>query len=91
MKFYSLAVLFLVSEASAIKIEKTFLIGDQKVDFDDEDAFKEEKFENMESLAQADITAMQGFDNMLGQASRNSEMGELNIEMGKAQIEQLKV
>ena len=50
MKFYSLAVLYLVSESSAIRLNKEFLIGDQKVEFDEEEAFKEDVVVTTESL-----------------------------------------
>ena len=65
MKFYSLAVLFLVTEGSAIQLNKEFLIGDQKVEFDEEEAFKEDVVVSTESLIQADIKQMEGFDTML--------------------------
>ena len=84
------SLIIFLGVASAISIERPFKIGDEVVEFDEEEAFVEEKpAPGFDELAAADADALKDFDKMLASADRNADKGELNIEMAKAQVSQL--
>ena len=82
------SMLLLIGGSAAIN--RSFKIGDEVVDFDEEAAFVEEKAQlGLDDLMTQDDKSFEGFEKMLNSASKNSDKGELNIEMAKAQLTEL--
>ena len=66
-----------------------FQIGEDSVDFDEEEEFKEETKVSLEDLNGYDSQMLGQFDITLASAMRNAEKGDLNQEMAKAQTQEL--
>ena len=92
MKFRSLlassALLLLLNSqlesASAIRVQKKIKLGDEWVDFDDDDEDeKKARIEqiSLDELNKADSEMLKDFEQILSSAQRNAEKGDLNKEM----------
>ena len=91
MKTSLLVVMALVMGSQAIRQQRPFKLGETVIDFDEQNdpepaPVKQEVKANFRDLVKKDRELLKDFDHTLASAKSNSEKGELNIEMGKAQI-----
>ena len=80
-------ILLLVLGTQALSLKKSYKIGEDFIDFDEDAEYKEPIAVNLDELVNADNEMLADFDQILASANRNANRGDLNQEMAKGQAQ----
>ena len=93
MKYLVLAALFCISTTEAVNLtlNKKIKVLNEYIDFEDDEPSGEKAEVQLtyDQLAKEDHEFLQGFDQLVMSANRNADLGSMNVEMAKAQLQQL--